>query len=149
MTGAPVLLEAPTPLAAPVVDTHTHLDVHDRDLHGSDRPDIETLLALAEQVNAGAPVDVLATASPATMARVGGVAAWGALADILECATESAHNAALSGSLAQEIQHHLHIGRCRWRFRRDLGYLGLRLGKCQAIAVQGLVHGLDSAHALG
>ena len=40
------MIEAPAPLAAPVIDTHTHLDVHDRDLHGSDRPDVETLLAL-------------------------------------------------------------------------------------------------------
>lgn len=45
------MIEAPAPLAAPVIDTHTHLDVHDRDLHGSDRPDVETLLALAAQVN--------------------------------------------------------------------------------------------------
>ena len=45
------MIEAPTPLAAPVIDSHTHLDVHDRDLHGSDLPDIDTLLDLARQVN--------------------------------------------------------------------------------------------------
>lgn len=45
------MIEAPAPLAAPVIDSHTHLDVHDRDLHGSTRPDIDTLLSLAAQVN--------------------------------------------------------------------------------------------------
>ncbi len=45
------MIEAPAPLATPVIDSHTHLDVHDRDLHGSTRPDITTLLDLAAQVN--------------------------------------------------------------------------------------------------
>lgn len=45
------MIEAPVPLAAPVIDSHTHLDVHDRDLHGGHRPDIDTLLGLAAQVN--------------------------------------------------------------------------------------------------
>jgi len=43
--------EAPAPLAAPVIDTHTHLDVHDRHLHGDAQPDPEELLARAREVN--------------------------------------------------------------------------------------------------
>jgi len=43
--------EAPTPLAAPVIDTHTHLDVHDRHLHGDAKPDPDDLLARAHEVN--------------------------------------------------------------------------------------------------
>lgn len=44
------LLEPPTPLAAPVIDTHTHLNLHDRYLHGDAAPDPDELLALARQV---------------------------------------------------------------------------------------------------
>lgn len=43
--------EAPAPLAAPVIDTHTHLDVHDRHLHGDVQPDPDDLLARAREVN--------------------------------------------------------------------------------------------------
>lgn len=43
--------EAPAPLAAPVIDTHTHLDVHDRHLHGDVRPNPDDLLARAREVN--------------------------------------------------------------------------------------------------
>ena len=41
---------APEPLAAPVIDTHTHLNLHDRYLHGDEAPDADELLALAAQV---------------------------------------------------------------------------------------------------
>lgn len=41
---------APTPLAAPVIDTHTHLNLHDRYLHGEAVPDPDELLALAAAV---------------------------------------------------------------------------------------------------
>ena len=44
------LLQAPAPLAAPVIDTHTHLNLHDRYLHGDDVPDPDELLALAASV---------------------------------------------------------------------------------------------------
>ena len=37
----------PEPLAAPVIDTHTHLNLHDRYLHGEAVPDPDELLALA------------------------------------------------------------------------------------------------------
>ncbi len=40
----------PEPLAAPVIDTHTHLNLHDRYLHGEQAPDADALLALAAQV---------------------------------------------------------------------------------------------------
>jgi TatD DNase family protein len=43
--------EAPAPLAAPVIDTHTHLDVHDRQLHGDSPPDTDELLLRAREVN--------------------------------------------------------------------------------------------------
>jgi TatD DNase family protein len=41
---------APVPLAAPVVDTHTHLNLHDRYLHGETAPDADGLLAMAASV---------------------------------------------------------------------------------------------------
>jgi len=41
---------APEPLAAPVIDTHTHLNLHDRYLHGEAVPDADELLALAAGV---------------------------------------------------------------------------------------------------
>lgn len=41
---------APAPLAAPVIDTHTHLNLHDRYLHGEAAPDADELLAMAAQV---------------------------------------------------------------------------------------------------
>jgi TatD DNase family protein len=40
----------PEPLASPVVDTHTHLNLHDRYLHGEAAPDPDGLLALAAGV---------------------------------------------------------------------------------------------------
>lgn len=40
----------PEPLAVPVVDTHCHLDVHDRRLQGDDAPDPAALIAAAEAV---------------------------------------------------------------------------------------------------
>ena len=52
MTAAETLAP-PAPLAAPVIDTHTHLNLHDRYLHGDDVPDPDALLALAAQ--AGVP----------------------------------------------------------------------------------------------
>lgn len=41
---------APVPLAGPVVDTHTHLNLHDRYLHGESAPDADELLAMAAAV---------------------------------------------------------------------------------------------------
>jgi TatD DNase family protein len=41
---------APEPLAAPVVDSHTHLNLHDRYLHGENVPDADALLAMAAAV---------------------------------------------------------------------------------------------------
>lgn len=43
--------DSPVPLAAPVIDTHTHLDVHDLHLHGDVRPNPDDLLARAREVN--------------------------------------------------------------------------------------------------
>lgn len=40
----------PAPLAAPVIDTHTHLNLHDRYLHGDAVPDPDDLLAMAASV---------------------------------------------------------------------------------------------------
>jgi TatD DNase family protein len=44
------LIAAPEPLAGPVVDTHTHLNLHDRYLHGETTPDPDELLGLAASV---------------------------------------------------------------------------------------------------
>lgn len=44
------VLDAPAPLLRPVIDTHTHLNLHDRDVHGEDAPDADDLLALAASV---------------------------------------------------------------------------------------------------
>lgn len=44
------VVAAPEPLAGPVIDTHTHLNLHDRYLHGEDVPDADGLLALAAEV---------------------------------------------------------------------------------------------------
>ena len=40
----------PKPLAAPVIDSHTHLNLHDRYLHGETVPDPDELLAMAAAV---------------------------------------------------------------------------------------------------
>ena len=42
--------DAPDALPRPVIDSHTHLDVHDRSLHGDQDPDADALLAWADQV---------------------------------------------------------------------------------------------------
>ncbi len=42
--------DAPDALGRPVIDSHTHLDVHDRSLHGDHAPDADALLAWAEKV---------------------------------------------------------------------------------------------------
>ena len=44
------MLDLPEPLAAPVIDTHTHLNLHDRYLHGDEVPDADGLLAMAAAV---------------------------------------------------------------------------------------------------
>lgn len=44
------MLGLPEPLAAPVIDTHTHLSLHDRYLHGEAAPDADELLAMAAAV---------------------------------------------------------------------------------------------------
>ena len=41
---------APEPLVAPVIDSHTHLNLHDRYLHGDSAPDPDELLAMAAEV---------------------------------------------------------------------------------------------------
>ena len=42
--------EAPEPLAGLVIDSHTHLDVHDTDLHGAMLPDADAILAASADV---------------------------------------------------------------------------------------------------
>ena len=44
------VLAPPAPLAGPVIDTHTHLNLHDADLHGDAVPDPDELLRLAASV---------------------------------------------------------------------------------------------------
>lgn len=44
------LIAPPEPLAAPVIDSHTHLNLHDRYLHGDSVPDPDELLAMAAAV---------------------------------------------------------------------------------------------------
>ncbi|HBJ73887.1 MAG TPA: AraC family transcriptional regulator, partial [Actinobacteria bacterium] len=41
---------APDRLAVPVIDTHCHLDIHDRHLHGGELPDADSLIELAASV---------------------------------------------------------------------------------------------------
>lgn len=43
-------VDPPAPLAAPVIDSHTHLNLHDRYLHGETVPDPDELLAMAASV---------------------------------------------------------------------------------------------------
>lgn len=47
---AEALIAPPEPLAAPVIDSHTHLNLHDRYLHGESVPDPDELLAMAAAV---------------------------------------------------------------------------------------------------
>jgi len=44
------LIAPPEPLAASVIDSHTHLNLHDRYLHGESVPDPDQLLAMAAEV---------------------------------------------------------------------------------------------------
>ena len=48
----------PAPLAGTVIDSHTHLDVHDRNVHGSDTPDPRELLDRARSVGVDRVVQV-------------------------------------------------------------------------------------------
>ena len=48
----------PAPLAGTVIDSHTHLDVHDRGLHGDERPDPTDLLKRALEVGVDRVVQV-------------------------------------------------------------------------------------------
>lgn len=50
MSSEPDHLPPPEPLAAPVIDSHTHLNLHDRYLHGESVPDPDELLAMAASV---------------------------------------------------------------------------------------------------
>jgi len=43
--------QAPEALPRPVIDSHTHLDVHDRSLHGDAAPNAEELLLWAQEAN--------------------------------------------------------------------------------------------------
>jgi len=43
-------IASPEALAAPVIDTHCHLDIHDRHLHGGSMPDPDTLIEMAAAV---------------------------------------------------------------------------------------------------
>lgn len=44
------LPEPPDPLVSPVIDTHTHLSVHDRSVHGDSYPEADAILANAVSV---------------------------------------------------------------------------------------------------
>jgi TatD DNase family protein len=44
------VIDPPEPLAAPVIDSHTHLNLHDRYLHGDEVPDADAILAAAAAV---------------------------------------------------------------------------------------------------
>ena len=48
----------PTPLATEVIDTHCHLDVHDRHLHGDSAPDPDAMLAAARQAGIAKVVQI-------------------------------------------------------------------------------------------
>ena len=50
--------DAPEALPRPVIDSHTHLDVHDRSLHGDDAPDPEQLLLWAAEVGVSKVVQI-------------------------------------------------------------------------------------------
>jgi hypothetical protein len=50
MAGPQGWPDAPEALPRPVIDSHTHLDVHDRSLHGDAAPDAEELLQWAADV---------------------------------------------------------------------------------------------------
>jgi len=43
-------IASPEALAAPVIDTHCHLDIYDRHLHGGSMPDPDTLIEMAAAV---------------------------------------------------------------------------------------------------
>lgn len=49
---------SPEPLSAPVIDTHCHLDVHDRHLHGDAPPDPDGLLRAAQDVGVAKVVQI-------------------------------------------------------------------------------------------
>lgn len=49
---------APEPLLGTVIDSHTHLDVHDRNLHGAQKPDPRELLDRARSVGVDRVVQV-------------------------------------------------------------------------------------------
>lgn len=51
-------LTPPAPLATPVIDTHCHLDVHDRNLHGDTRPDPDAMLELARAAGVAKVVQI-------------------------------------------------------------------------------------------
>jgi TatD DNase family protein len=50
--------DAPEKLPRPVIDSHTHLDVHDRSLHGDERPDPDQLLHRAAEVGVSKVVQI-------------------------------------------------------------------------------------------
>jgi TatD DNase family protein len=48
----------PLPLAGPVIDTHCHLDVHDRHLHADTAPEPDEMLAAAREVGVAKVVQI-------------------------------------------------------------------------------------------